>query len=46
MKPDKKVDLLLELMEDPDMDQVLVFTRTKRGADLLYHRLRGAGIAV
>ncbi|MGK7313546.1 MAG: DEAD/DEAH box helicase [Candidatus Longimicrobiales bacterium M2_2A_002] len=46
VKPDKKVDLLLELMDGPDMDQVLVFTRTKRGADLLYHRLRGAGIAV
>ncbi|MFW6205873.1 MAG: DEAD/DEAH box helicase [Gemmatimonadota bacterium] len=46
VRPDRKVDLLLELMKDPEMDQVLVFTRTKRGADLLYHRLRGAGIAV
>ncbi len=46
VKPDKKVDLLLELMKDPEMDQILVFTRTKRGADLLHHRLRGAGIAV
>ncbi|MFW5947807.1 MAG: DEAD/DEAH box helicase, partial [Gemmatimonadota bacterium] len=46
VRPDRKVDLLLELMKDPDMDQVLVFTRTKRGADLLYHRLRGAGIPV
>jgi ATP-dependent RNA helicase RhlE len=46
VKPDKKVDLLLELMKDPEMDQVLVFTRTKRGADLLHHRLRGAGIDV
>ncbi len=46
VKPDKKVNLLLELMQDPEMDQVLVFTRTKRGADLLYHRLRSAGIAV
>jgi ATP-dependent RNA helicase RhlE len=46
VKPDKKVDLLLELMRDPEMDQVLVFTRTKRGADLLYHRLRSAGVAV
>ena len=46
VKPDKKVDLLLELMKDPEMDQVLVFTRTKRGADLLYHRLRGAGVDV
>ncbi|MFO7892448.1 MAG: DEAD/DEAH box helicase [Longimicrobiales bacterium] len=46
VKPGKKVDLLLDLMEGPEMDQVLVFTRTKRGADLLYHRLRSAGIAV
>ncbi len=46
VRPDRKVDLLLYLMGDPDWDQVLVFTRTKRGADLLYHRLRSAGIAV
>ncbi len=46
VRPDRKVDLLLSLMEDPEWDQVLVFTRTKRGADLLYHRLRSAGIAV
>jgi ATP-dependent RNA helicase RhlE len=46
VRPDRKVDLLLELLQDPEMDQVLVFTRTKRGADLLYHRLRGAGIEV
>jgi ATP-dependent RNA helicase RhlE len=46
VRPDRKVDLLVELMKDPDMDQVLVFTRTKRGADLLYHRLRSAGIGV
>jgi ATP-dependent RNA helicase RhlE len=46
VRPDRKPDLLLDLMKDPEMDQVLVFTRTKRGADLLYHRLRSAGIAV
>ena len=46
VRPDRKPDLLLELMKDPKMDQVLVFTRTKRGADLLYHRMRSAGIAV
>ena len=46
VRPDRKVDLLLQLMEDPDWDQVLVFTRTKRGADLLYHRVRSAGISV
>jgi ATP-dependent RNA helicase RhlE len=46
VRPDRKVDLLMELLKDPVMDQVLVFTRTKRGADLLYHRLRSAGIGV
>ncbi len=46
VRPDRKVDLLVELMQDPDMDQVLIFTRTKRGADLLYHRLRSSGMAV
>jgi ATP-dependent RNA helicase RhlE len=46
VRPDRKVDLLVELLKDPEMDQVLVFTRTKRGADLLYHRLRASGMAV
>ncbi len=46
VRPDRKVDLLVELMKDPDMDQVLIFTRTKRGADLLYHRLRSSGMEV
>lgn len=46
VRPDRKVDLLLELMKDPEMDQVLVFTRTKRGADLLFHRLRATGMTV
>ncbi len=46
VRPDRKVDLLLELLKDPEMDQVLVFTRTKRGADLLFHRLRATGMKV
>jgi ATP-dependent RNA helicase RhlE len=46
VRPDRKVDLLMELMQDPEMDQVLIFTRTKRGADLLYHRLRSSGVEV
>jgi ATP-dependent RNA helicase RhlE len=46
VRPDRKVDLLMELLRDPEMDQVLVFTRTKRGADLLHHRLRAGGIPV
>ena len=46
VRPDRKVDLLIELLEDDEMDQVLIFTRTKRGADLLHHRLKAAGIGV
>jgi len=45
VRPDRKPALLLELLSRGDMDQVLVFTATKAGADLLLSRLRGAGIA-
>ena len=44
--PDKKVPLLLELLGRDDSQQVLVFTRTKVGADLLHTRLQAAGINV
>src|SRR5690606_28942939 len=44
VRPERKVDLLLHLLEDPELDQVLVFTRTKVGADLLLTRLRAAGV--
>jgi ATP-dependent RNA helicase RhlE len=44
VKPEKKPDLLLELLSDPAMDQVLVFTRTKAGADVLEARLQREGI--
>ena len=46
VKQDQKADLLVKLLEDPDLDQVLVFTRTKSGADLLFSRLKRAGISV
>jgi ATP-dependent RNA helicase RhlE len=46
VRPDRKVDLLIELLGREGMDQVLIFTRTKRGADLLHHRLQAAGIGV
>ncbi len=46
VKPEKKPDLLLKLLERPSWDQVLVFTRTKAGADALQGRLRGKGIGV
>jgi ATP-dependent RNA helicase RhlE len=36
---------LTELLRDPDMDRVLVFTRTKRGADRVCRQLAQAGIA-
>ena len=41
---DKRV-LLAELLRDPDMDRVLVFTRTKRGADRVCRQLAQAGVA-
>ena len=44
VKPDKKPELLLELLGDPDWDHVLVFTRTKVGADVLELRLQREGI--
>ena len=45
VKPEKKPDLLLELLKDPGWDQVLVFTRTKAGADVLEARLQREGIS-
>jgi ATP-dependent RNA helicase RhlE len=39
-----KPDLLLHLLKDENLDMVLVFTRTKHGADRLARRLEGRGI--
>jgi ATP-dependent RNA helicase RhlE len=44
VKPEKKPDLLLKLLDDPAMDHVLIFTRTKAGADVLESRLQREGI--
>jgi len=44
VKPDKKPDLLFELVRRPGWDQVLVFTRTKAAADVLEGRLSREGI--
>ncbi len=44
VKPDKKNDLLLSLINDPGWDQVLIFTRTKAGADVLEGLLAREGI--
>jgi ATP-dependent RNA helicase RhlE len=46
VKPEKKPELLSHLLEEPGWDQVLVFTRTKAGADALKGRLERAGIGV
>jgi len=39
-----KRGLLTDLLADPDMDRVLVFTRTKRGADKVCKFLRQSGV--
>jgi len=44
VKPERKPDLLLKLLEESDWNQVLVFCRTKAGADTLRTRLERAGI--
>jgi hypothetical protein len=42
----QKTDLLVELLGRPGMDSVIVFTRTKIGADKVHTRLKSAGISV
>ncbi len=44
VKPEMKPDLLLRLLENPEWEQVLIFTRTKAGADVLKARLERQGI--
>lgn len=44
LKPDKK-KLLLHLLKNPEIDQALVFSRTKRGADRLSRILAKAKIS-
>ena len=44
VKPEMKPDLLTHLLEDPAWEQVLIFTRTKAGADALKVRLDRQGI--
>ena len=40
---DGKMPLLTHLLEDPGIKRVLVFTRTKHGADRVAKKLRGSG---
>jgi ATP-dependent RNA helicase RhlE len=44
VRPDKKYDLLAHLLDQPGWDQVLIFTRTKAGADRLQRRLEKGGV--
>jgi ATP-dependent RNA helicase RhlE len=44
VRPHLKPSLLLHLLADPQFNTVLVFTRTKHGADRIARRLEGAGI--
>lgn len=39
----QKFDLLLKLLEDTQYRSVIIFTRTKVGADKIFHRLKVAG---
>jgi ATP-dependent RNA helicase RhlE len=41
---DRKVDLLLHLLRDQNLNSVLVFSRTKHGADKIARKLTSAGI--
>ncbi|MGM0589204.1 MAG: DEAD/DEAH box helicase [Bacteroidota bacterium] len=40
-----KLDLVEQLLDDEDWESVIIFTRTKRGTDQLYRRLRKRGIS-
>jgi ATP-dependent RNA helicase RhlE len=42
---DRKSSLLVELLRQPEMDSVLVFTRTKPGADRVVRHLEREGVA-
>jgi ATP-dependent RNA helicase RhlE len=41
----RKVDLLIHLLRDQSLDSVLVFSRTKHGADKIVRKLKAANIA-
>jgi len=45
VKPEKKPDLLLHLLAQEHWDQVLIFTRTKAGANVLESRLQREGVS-
>jgi ATP-dependent RNA helicase RhlE len=41
----RKIDLLIHLLRDQSLDSVLVFSRTKHGADKIVRKLKSANIA-
>ncbi|HEV3486023.1 MAG TPA: DEAD/DEAH box helicase [Vicinamibacterales bacterium] len=41
----RKIDLLLHLLRDASLDSVLVFSRTKHGADKIVRKLKAANVA-
>lgn len=45
VEKDDKTDLLIHLLEDPKLDQVLVFSRTKHGADKIARKLHQSKIS-
>lgn len=45
VEKDYKTDLLIHLLEDPKLDQVLVFSRTKHGADKIARKLHQSKIS-
>jgi ATP-dependent RNA helicase RhlE len=45
VRPERRVDLLLHLLKEPGWDQVLIFTRTKAGADAVHSRLEREGFS-
>ena len=44
VQKERKLDLLLHMLQDGQMYSVLVFSRTKHGADKISHRLERAGV--
>jgi ATP-dependent RNA helicase RhlE len=46
VKPEHKPDLIVQLLAEPGWDHVLVFTRTKAGAEVLRARLEREGVGV
>ena len=44
VRKEQKIDLLIHMLGHPNMYSVLVFSRTKRGADRINRRLKWAGV--